>query len=244
MYGLFPYLIQNISALNLTLIGIMTSGIVFCCFLYGMLLSTWLAVKIVTKRPERRNSHPLLPPKPREQRTWGRISAFFLLCTIGLFYLYGGRQLFYVLGYIFCAGCVFWLMLDSPDKDWAILLKRGAIAVIVAIAILSLLPQGFPTFMNIIVSILEYRSKDSEAILVDDSAYQRLNALTTLYNQKPKACLVMISSQKMWHLREGTIILQGIGKQTYVSVGATLPPQPFLPSQVMALPLEGRREKC
>lgn len=110
--------------------------------------------------------------------------------------------------------------------------------------VLAVLPCSFSPFINVIVSALGYRSKPPQAILVDDSAYQRLNALTTLYNQKPKACLVMIGSQKMWHLREGTIILQGIGKQTYVSVGSTLPPQPFLPSQVMALPFKGLREKC
>ncbi|WP_018981240.1 hypothetical protein [Saccharibacter floricola] len=243
MYGLFPYLIQNISVLNLTFIGITSNVVIIVAFLYGMLFSAWLAVLCVAIRSEGRNSHLLLPPKPWEQYVWGGLSLFACILIGGIAFHKGG-ELSYFFGYIFCAGFVCWLIMDSPNKHWEILLKRSAIAIMVAIAMLAVLPQAFSPFMNVIVSILEYRSKGSEAILVDDDAYQQLNALTAPYNQKPKACLVMIGSQKMWHLQDGTIILQGIGKQTYVSVGSALPPQPFLPSQVMALPLEGLREKC
>ncbi|MXV36574.1 MULTISPECIES: hypothetical protein [unclassified Saccharibacter] len=167
----------------------------------------------------------------------------FLLCFIFILLMkisYSKTKdpsLIYFLYYFMASGFISMAIIGKENTKIDIL-QRSGLSLIISVILLVPLHQATAPIMNVIMSIMGYRSNAEEAIFVDDDAAHKLTNVLSLYNKKLSACSIMIGPQRMWRLENGVITLQGIGEKIYIHI-PNLPSQSFQAKQVLTLPSKG-----
>ncbi|MBS1101691.1 hypothetical protein JK202_01450 [Gluconobacter sp. Dm-62] len=241
--GCFPDMAQNLSLLNLTVIGAVTIIIITVALLYGMICSAWLVMLIVAWRRTRRGTHILLPPGKFDRVILGLGSfSCFLLFGILVACSVAGvldHDIAYLFGYFMIVGFITMAIIDPPDGKWVTAGKLSWVAAMAAIGMLAAMPHTLSPLMNLVMSVMEYRSSGSEAVIVDDDAYQQLVNRLGLYGRKPDACAIKLGTRPMWYLTHGQVVLRGIGNKTLITADPTLSVLSLQPTQVITLPRHG-----
>lgn len=236
----FPTLIETVSVPQLVFISVVVAFIVFAGLGLGMGLTYWLVWLATRALPKGRRRHIFLPPE-RSIRLGGVILSFGMFVLIlGTCLVAGGAghdDPLYLLAY-FCLSSLFIAWIVNPaDGRAESSLRLLPIAATIPFALLLALHQSVVPLLDICMTTMGFRSAPTDLVLVDEDAFQRVQAMVGPVTGDPEPCAVAIGSRTFWHLKQATIVWTGVGADTLISTGHRgLPPLRLDPDQVMVLP--------
>lgn len=236
----FPTLIETVSVPQLVFISVVVAFIFFVGLGFGMGLTFWLLWLTVRLQPQARRRHIFLPPE-RSVRLGGVILSagmFGVMLKACLAAMARGQDEPLCLFGYFCLSSLLIAWIVNPMDGHGTSFRRLLpLAATIPLILLFALHWSVVPLLDICMTTMGLRSAPAARVLVDDDAFQRVQAMVGPVSDDPDACAVTIGARTFWHLKHAVVVWTGVGADTLVSTGYRgLPPLRLDPDQVMVLP--------
>lgn len=218
----FSYLVSNISLAEMSLATAVIIFIFWAGIMVGLTATMWLYAIISFLRKKYKGIDCPLS----YFGFWWRLGfgCFSLLLFLGailgaLSSYHESRNMdrIYVAIYFGITGFLLWTIIGLPKQTEVTTSKRIFLSAAITIAILvSPVFHVFVPLTNFSMETMDFRSTRGSKILVSSSAYQEIESVSKIYTSRPIACQVQFGQGQMWMLKDGRVVLGGLGPKDLI----------------------------